>query len=121
MHKVMIVDDEPEILYVVSEKLKWEGYDVIPACDGYECLEKIQGEKPDLVLLDIMMPDLDGLEVCRRIKRNPNTRDVKIAVFTAKTSRRDRELSAEYLADAHIDKPISMELLVKTVGKLLKD
>lgn len=120
MPGVMVVDDEEDVLRVVSERLQRAGYEVITACSGYECLEKVWREKLDLVLLDIMMPGLDGLEVCRKIKTNPLTRDIKVAVFTVRTSKRDRELSAEYLADAHIDKPISMEHLVSVVGRLLK-
>jgi two-component system alkaline phosphatase synthesis response regulator PhoP len=119
--RIMVVDDEEDILRIVSEKLQWAGYDVIPACDGSECLEKIRSDKPDLVLLDVMMPGIDGLEVCRQIKQSPETKNIKVAVFTVRTSQRDRELSAEYLADAHIDKPISMDMLVKTVGRLLKE
>lgn len=120
MPRIMVVDDEEGILRVVTEKLEREGYEVTPACGGHECLEKLREEKPDLILLDIMMPELDGLEVCRTIKTSPATKDIKVAVFTVRTSPRDRELSAEYLADYHIDKPISMKHLVKIVWKLLK-
>lgn len=65
MRRVMMVDDDEDILQVVSEKLRWAGYEVITVNNGRDGLEKARKEKPDLVLLDIMMPDLDGLEVCR--------------------------------------------------------
>jgi CheY-like chemotaxis protein len=119
--RIMVVDDEEGVVTVVGEALRKEGYEVLEAYDGSECLEKIKSDKPDLVLLDVMMPGLDGLEVCREIKQNPETKNIKVAVFTVRTSQRDRELSAEYLADYHIDKPISMDMLIKTVGRLLKD
>lgn len=121
MPRIIVVDDEESMVSLVGEALRGEGYEVIEAFDGYECLEKIKDKKPDLVLLDIMMPGLDGLEVCRQIKMNESTRDVKVAVFTVKSSSRDREISHEYLADYHISKPISMDVLVKTVSSMLKD
>jgi CheY-like chemotaxis protein len=120
VHRIIVVDDDEGILEVVSQKLRWAGYDVTAVNNGREGLERVLKEKPDLVLLDILMPDLDGLEVCREIKTNPETTNVKVAVFTVRGSTRDRELSAEYLADAHISKPISMDMLVKIVGELLK-
>jgi two-component system alkaline phosphatase synthesis response regulator PhoP len=121
MPRVMVVDDDWDITQIVSEKLRLAGYDVVTACDGNECLEIIRREKPNLVLLDVMMPDLDGLEVCREIKRNLETKNIKVAVFTVKSSARDREISAEYFADAHIGKPVSTDMLIKIVEKLLKD
>lgn len=120
MRRIMVVDDDEDILRVVSEKLRWAGYEVITVNNGREGLEKVLREKPDLVLLDIMMPDLDGLEVCREIKTNPETMHIKVAVFTVRSSPRDRELSAEYLADAHIAKPVSMDMLVRIVGRILE-
>jgi CheY-like chemotaxis protein len=116
----MVVDDDKDLVQVVSKKLQLAGHKVVTACDGNECLETIRTEKPDLILLDVMMPNIDGLEVCREIKHDPEIRHIKIALFTSKSSNRDREISAEYLADAHIGKPVPLSMLVKIVDKLLK-
>lgn len=120
MRRIMVVDDDEDLLEIVGDRLRWAGYEVTTVSNGREGLEQAKREKPDLVLLDIMMPDLDGLEICREIKTNPEMEKVKVAVFTVRGSTRDRELSAEYLADAHISKPISMDMLVRIVGELLK-
>jgi CheY-like chemotaxis protein len=120
MPRIMVVDDDERVVSLVGKTLRRRGYEVIEAFSGYECLEKIEDKKPDLVLLDVMMPGLDGLEVCRQIKKNENTRHVKVVMFTVKSSSRDREISQEYLADYHLSKPLSLELLIKTVDRLLK-
>jgi two-component system alkaline phosphatase synthesis response regulator PhoP len=120
VRRVLVVDDDGDLLRIMREKLIWAGYEVITADNGREGLDKVVTEKPDLVLLDVMMPELDGLEVCRKIKTNPETKRVKVAIFSVRSSPRDRELSAEYLADAHISKPVSMDMLLKIVGRILE-
>lgn len=120
MSKIMVVDDEPGIVYLVSDMLRREGYEVLEAFSGTECLEKVGTEKLDLILLDIAMPDLDGWEVCRRIKKNPRTKNIKVAIFTVKSSERDKLKSLAALADLHITKPLHFKSLVKTVRALLE-
>ena len=115
MDKVLIVDDDMDIVYLVGKLLKKAGYRVIDAYSGKECLEKIK-EKPDLVLLDIMMPDIDGWEVCKRIKENPFTRLIPVAMLSVRRSEEDVRRSYDYAhADAHIAKPLNRKELISAV------
>lgn len=119
--KILIVDDEPDILLILRKILEKEGYKVIDAESGEEGLKKIKEVKPDLALVDIMMPGMDGWEVCRRIKENEDTKDITVAMLTVKTEDPDKVKSFdEALADWHIAKPIKRERLIKTVKWLLE-
>ena len=82
--KILIVDDEPDIIEFLTYNLEREGYDIVSAPDGRQGLEAAQREKPDLIILDIMMPEMDGFEVIRRVKANPGWKDIPIVVVTAK-------------------------------------
>ncbi len=120
MTKIMVVDDEPDITFIVKETLTREGYDVIVANNGKEALEKIKSEDPDLVLLDVMMPELDGWETCKQIKADDDTKDTMVTMLTVKSEDEDKVKSLDYaLADWHINKPIDRKKLVKTVKWLL--
>lgn len=120
MAKILVVDDEPEILLLVKMMLERNGYDTSGAKNGDECLEKLS-EKPDLIVLDVMMPGDDGWEVCRKIKTNKKTKDIPVVLLTVRTSEKSRRKSIEYAkADAHINKPFEMAELLETVNKLLK-
>ncbi|RKY47321.1 MAG: two-component system response regulator [Candidatus Neomarinimicrobiota bacterium] len=100
--KILVVDDEENIRKLVHYNLILDGYDVIMAVDGKEGLEKAIQEKPDLILLDIMMPEMDGLEVCSRLKKNPETRDIPIFMLSAKGQMQDLEDAFEVGADNYI-------------------
>ncbi len=120
MKKIMVVDDEPDITFIVKETLTREGYDVIVANSGKDALEKIREVDPDLVLLDVMMPDLDGWETCKQIKADDETKDTMVTMLTVKSEDEDKVKSLDYaLADWHINKPIDRKKLVKTVNWLL--
>ena len=120
MTKILVVDDEPDITFIVKETLMREGYEVIVANNGKEALEKIKSEDPDLVLLDVMMPELDGWETCKQIKADSDTKDTMVTMLTVKSEDEDKVKSLDYaLADWHINKPIDRKKLVKTVKWLL--
>ncbi len=116
----MVVDDEEAVVQLVSEKLRREGYEVFSATNGQECLRKIREKKPDLLLLDIMMPGLDGIEVCRKIKQDPSTEDIIIVMFTMKINEDTVKRSMECHADAFLDKPIVFDNLMAVVKRLLE-
>ncbi len=119
--KIMVVDDEPDIVYVVRKMLEKGGYEVVEANSGEEALEKLKKEKPDLVLLDIMMPGIDGWETCRRIKKRKESKHVLVAMLTVMGNKADKEKSFQFSgADAHITKPIIKEKVLGTVAWLLK-
>ncbi|MBI5253947.1 MAG: response regulator [Euryarchaeota archaeon] len=120
--KIMVVDDEPDIVVIVGEMLRKAGYGVIEARNGRECLEKLKKEKPDLILLDVMMPDILGWDVCKKIKEDEMTKSIPVAMLTVKSTDEDKERSFKYAhCDAHINKPIIREKLLSTVEWLLKN
>jgi CheY-like chemotaxis protein len=118
--KILVVDDEPEIVVLTKIMLEREGYKVTVAKNSDECFESLKEEKPDLILMDVMMPGDDGWETCRKIKEDEKTRGVLVAMFTVRTSDDSIEKSYAYAqADAHINKPFDRIKLVETVRSLL--
>ncbi len=117
--KVLIVDDEPDALELVKLVLESAGFETTLAMSGMEALDKIDASKPDLVLLDIMMPDMDGWDVFRKIKeKNP---EIPVAILTAKAQNIDKLLGLHVLkADDYITKPFGKNELISKVRKLLK-
>ena len=121
MAKILLVDDEPEIVVLTKMMLEKAGYEVNVAKDSAECFERLKEEKPDLILMDIMMPGDDGWVTCRKIKENEKTKDVLVAMFTVRSSEDSVEKSFKYShADAHINKPFQMKELLDTVKGLLE-
>ena len=118
MAKILIVEDEDRIRGIVGEYLKNNGFEILEAQDGYEGLEIFYLEKPDLLILDIMLPGIDGWEICKRIKSEFNT---PILMLTAKTQDYDEILGLELGADDYVKKPFSMKVLLLRVKKLLSD
>lgn len=118
--KVLVVDDEPSIVNLVSVKLSHEGYRVVSARDGEEALEKVRSERPDLVLLDVMMPKLDGKEVCMRLKRDPATKDIPVVMLTAAGEFGEQLKGLELGADEYMTKPFDPKHLVQVVAYMLE-
>ena len=115
--KILIVDDEKNIVDIIAFNLKKEGYTVITAADGEEGVQKAMEENPDLILLDIMMPKMDGYEVCKKIREKKNT---PIIMLTARAEELDKVLGLELGADDYVTKPFSPKELVLRVGSVLK-
>ena len=121
MGKILIVDDEPDIVTVISKSLKDNGYEVITADNGQEALEKAKTEKPDLILLDLMLPRMDGYKVCGLLKNDTRYAKTPIILFTAKAQEKDKKLGEEVGADAYITKPFEPEILLVKIKELLKE
>lgn len=119
--KILLTDDEANIVRVVTARLKAHGYEVIAAADGEEALQLARREKPDLLLLDILLPRLDGFKVCQQLKADASWKQVPIVLFSAKTQDIDRQIGLESGADAYISKPFQPDLLIQTIQDLLKD
>jgi len=119
--EILIVDDEPDVVVPIQFLMEQQGYSVMAAYRGEDALDLIYHYKPDLVLLDIMLPGIDGWEVCEIIRLNPNYRDIKIVFLTAKGRDEDIAKGLALGADAYITKPFSNEVLVATVKKLLEN
>ncbi|PLX60827.1 response regulator transcription factor [Sedimenticola selenatireducens] len=117
---ILIVDDEKNIAISVDYLLRREGYQVSVAHDGEEGLRLIQSDRPDLVLLDIMMPKLNGFQVCEAVRQNPALADVRIVMLTAKGRDAEKEKGLALGADAYITKPFSTRELVSQIKALLE-
>ena len=115
--KILLIDDEPEILEICRDYLKASGYDVVTARDGAQGLSFARREKPDLIVLDLMMPEMDGLDVCRAIRRESN---VPIIMLTARVEETDKLIGLEIGADDYITKPFSPRELVARVKVILR-
>jgi two-component system, OmpR family, alkaline phosphatase synthesis response regulator PhoP len=117
--KILVVDDEIYIVHILDFSLGMEGYEVITALDGEQALERLQVERPDLIVLDIMMPKLDGYEVCKAIKSNPDTRHIPVILLSAKGRNVDQKMGFDVGADDYITKPFSPRKLVERINQLL--
>ena len=118
--KILIADDEPYILRSLSFVLKKEGFDIEPACNGEEALEKAQQFNPKILFLDVMMPKKDGYEVCIKLKSNPETKNIYIIMLTAKGQIIDKEKGLITGADEYITKPFSPREIVNKVKKIIE-
>lgn len=121
MDKILVVDDEPDIISLLKLVLEAEGYGVVPALSGDEALGLATIEAPDLVLLDLMMPGISGLETCRQLKNQPRTKNTPVIIFSALGREVDRKLTAEAGASAHITKPFNNIGLITEVKRCLNE
>jgi len=117
--RILVVDDEIYIVHILDFSLGMEGYEVVTALDGEQALEKARAEKPDLIVLDIMMPKLDGYETCKRLKADPETKDVPVILLSAKGRNVDQKVGFEVGADDYITKPFSPRKLVERINAIL--
>ncbi len=117
---VLVVEDEKDLQQLVSYNLRQAGYQVQVASDGQEALAHVQRQMPDLVLLDVMLPDISGFEVCKALKINSVTRGVRIIMLTARGEEVDRVVGFELGADDYVVKPFSVRELVLRVAALLR-
>ena len=119
-YKIMIVDDEPDVVYVIEQNLLKEGYKVVKCYDGLDALAKVGSEKPDLILLDIMMPKLDGHAVNSRLKENPATASIPVIVITAHGNlRKLLQVRDELAVSGYFEKPFPVSLLKEKIKELL--
>lgn len=116
---LLLVDDEPDLVQMVSVRLKAAGYEVATAYDGQQALEMVRKEPPDLMVLDLMLPKLDGYKVCRLIKFDEKTKGIPVLVFTARAQVEDVTLATECGADAYLTKPFEAKTLLDKIEQLL--
>jgi two-component system alkaline phosphatase synthesis response regulator PhoP len=119
-HKILLVDDEPDILEFLSYNLKKEGYNTFIANNGREAITVAKRENPDLIILDVMMPDMDGIETCREIRELPGLKNVMIAFLTARSEEYSQIAGFEVGADDYINKPIKPRVLISRIKALLR-
>jgi len=117
--KILVVDDEVNITQILEFSIGAEGYEVITAANGEEAIDKARREQPDLIILDVMMPKIDGYEACRILKANPLTKGIPVVLLTAKGRDIDKRLGYEVGATDYIIKPFSPNKLVDSIHQLL--
>lgn len=119
-HKILLVDDEQDILEFLSYNLKKEGYNIFTANNGKEAVTVARKENPHLIILDVMMPDMDGIETCREIREIPGLKDVMIAFLTARSEDYSQIAGFDVGADDYINKPIKPRVLISRIKALLR-
>ncbi len=119
-YRILIVDDEPDIIEFLSYNLTKEGYEVDTATNGRRAIEKATEFSPDLILLDVMMPDMDGIETCQELRANPLTKDCLIAFLTARSEDYSQIAGFDAGGDDYISKPIKPKVLISRIKALLK-
>ena len=114
---ILLVDDSPTERKMMLQALQGKGYNLVSASDGEEALEKVAQQKPDLVLLDIILPRKNGFQVCRQLKTSPETQDIKVILISSKTQDTDRFWGLKQGADEYLYKPVSAEALQASVAR----
>jgi DNA-binding response OmpR family regulator len=118
-HKIMVVDDDPHVIESLGAILRDEGFEVISTSDGNTVLEQAQIESPALIILDLMLPQKPGLEICKALKLNPATQEIPIIMLTGKTKEGDKICGLEAGADDYVTKPFSPRELVLRINRSL--
>lgn len=118
--KILLVDDEPDILEFIGYNLKKEGYEIFTASNGKEAIKQAKAHLPDLILMDVMMPDMDGIETCREIRDMEPLKDVVVAFLTARNEDYSQIAGFEVGADDYINKPIKPRVLISRIKALLR-
>ena len=118
--RLLVVDDEPSIAKIVRKQLEVAGYDVTVAVDGLEGLTKARETMPELIVLDVMLPKMNGTEVCTTLKADPKTKGIPILMLTAKAQRQDKDIGLQAGADAFLTKPFQLEELLSKIKALLE-
>lgn len=119
--KILLVDDEIDFVEMTKVRLEANKYRVVPAYDGEEALEKVKTEKPDLIILDIMIPKIDGFNVCRKLKISEEYKDIPVIVLSAKFQPVDLRFGKAVGADAYLTKPLDSDMLLDKMKELLKN
>ena len=120
MKKILVVEDEAELTRAIQIRLEQAGYEVLIAYDGKEALEKAREENPDLIVLDLMLPKIDGYKVCRMLKFDEKYKKIPVVMLTARAQEKDESLGYEVGADAFITKPFKYQGLLTKIRELLE-
>ena len=117
--KILLVDDEPDVVQTVGTRLRAAGYQVAVAYDGQQALDEVNRQRPDMILLDVMLPKLDGYKACRLLKFDERYKQIPILIFTERANTEDVRLATECGADAHLNKPFELDILLGMLEKLI--
>ena len=119
--RILIIDDDPVIIKLTEIRLKANGYEVITSTEAPEGLEKAIKQKPDLIILDVMMPIVNGYNFCRLLKNHHDHKGTPVILLTSRGSEQDRRIGTEVGANAYLTKPVNIEELLKTVKELISE
>ncbi len=119
--RILVVDDETELVKAIQIRLEAANYEVLTSYDGQEALEKARNENPDLIILDLMLPKIDGYKVCRILKFDARYKKIPILMLTARSQESDEKVGYETGADAYITKPFQHEVVMAKIKELLKE
>ena len=119
--KILLVDDEEELVDMVRMRLEAAGYDVLSAADGQAGLDAARRERPDLIVLDVMLPKMDGYEVCAELKKDGRCSSIPVLFFTAKAQEEDMKLGREAGGDGYLTKPFDPQAFISKIRKMLKE
>ena len=117
--RILLIEDEKDMAYAVTLQLEAKGYEVITAFDGRDGLDKARTKKPDLIILDLMLPKIDGYKVCRMLKFDNKYQNIPIILFTARAQDSDKKIGRDVGADAYITKPFEPSVLLDKIRELL--
>lgn len=117
--RILVVDDEPDILKTIKMSLQMEGFKVLEATNGMTALKKTKKERPALIVLDIMLPKMNGFKLCKMIKFDEKYKDIPIIILTAKAQEKDKKLAKKSGAEVFLTKPFESEELIKNINDLL--
>ncbi len=118
--KILVVDDEPDVSKLLKARLESAGYAVFAAFDGVEALKAVKEFSPDLILLDVMLPKMDGYQVCRLLKFDEKSKNIPVIMLTARAGESDKDKSLEAGADAYLTKPFKSDELLSTISSVIK-
>jgi CheY-like chemotaxis protein len=116
--RVLVVDDDEIIRQLIAVNLTLEGFEVVTAVDGEDCLEKVIGANPDVITLDVMMPRLDGWVTATKLRRNPETAGIKVVLITARAQQDDRSRGRQIGVDAYLTKPFDPAEMIRVIREL---
>lgn len=119
--KILLVEDEKDMVYAVKLQLEANNFEVLTAYDGQEALDKARREEPDLIILDLMLPKIDGYKVCRMLKFDKKYKKIPIIMFTARVQENDEKMGYEVGADCYLTKPFELKALLDKMKGLLKE
>ena len=117
--RILLVEDEKDMAYAVTLQLEAKGYEVITASDGRDGLDKARAQKPDLIILDLMLPKIDGYKVCRMLKFDDRYLKIPVILFTSRAQASDKKIGKEVGANAYITKPFEPRILMSKIRELL--
>ncbi|MFH0739102.1 MAG: response regulator [Candidatus Omnitrophota bacterium] len=117
--RILLIEDEVDLLEMLKFRLEANNYEILTASDGHQGLVKARKEKPDLIILDLMLPKMDGYKVCRMLKFDNKYKHIPIIIVTARAQESDEKLGYEVGADVYLTKPLESQLLLQKVGELL--